>query len=258
VRNPDPAGEAWTAELKQTQRKIADHPGTRAYGRRKGFHQVHSILEQNQQVLLMTLDAPNEDQDLVRELFQNVREPIVREAFTQALMTAFHNYMASVKTLVDHTRVIVEGQQDPAFQEEYERHKVVVIDNPLSSFLHRLRNYVLHYGLPGFAQRVSISRAADAPAFELFFDKSALERWDGWTAESRKYLDSQPDQFDLRALVGEYAELIEDLYVWLFEALAQIEEPVGREVDHLIHRYIALLHRGPNRTGWPHGSPTCD
>lgn len=70
--------------------------------------------------------------------------------FQIEVIRLFHNYLASVKSLVDHTRIMVrEVHGNKKFSREYELKKQeIFVNSPLSCFVQDLRNYILHKGIP--------------------------------------------------------------------------------------------------------------
>jgi hypothetical protein len=62
----------------------------------------------------------------------------------------FHNFLASVKTLIDHTRNLVN--EDFVTKAHRSKYKVSVqqefASDPLARFMHDFRNYVVHYAVP--------------------------------------------------------------------------------------------------------------
>src|SRR5687768_1473513 len=62
------------------------------------------------------------------------------------VLRQFHNYLASAKTLVDHTRRLVEDvYKNTEFLEEYEvKKREQFAGKPLINFVQKLRNYTLH------------------------------------------------------------------------------------------------------------------
>jgi len=63
--------------------------------------------------------------------------------FQLEIVCLLHNYLASAKTLIDHTRILVEElYKNTDFWAEYEaRKKETFIDSPLAQFVQNLRNY---------------------------------------------------------------------------------------------------------------------
>ncbi len=238
----DPEGDAWTAELKAIRSELAAHPGTVAHQRSLAVRRAHGILVMNEHDLSQLLDAPDSDPDLVVELFQNVREPVVRDAFIQDLIRRLHNYVAAVKTLVDHTRRIMRAEADAAFKSEYEQRIAAMAAAPVVGFVQKLRYYFLHYGVPPFTQRVHPGRSADhGHAFEVLLSPADLLLWPDWSAGAKSYLRASTSEFDLRVPIREYNKLVESLYAWFYDAHWQVHRGSIEGADQVIARYNRVL-----------------
>ncbi|MGX7703289.1 hypothetical protein [Methylobacterium sp. Gmos1] len=86
-----------------------------------------------------------------------------KEAGTQAhreVSRRIHNFVAAAKTLVDHTRVFIEANYD---QTDISKIYKMEVDSKFAKnknvkFVHDLRNYMLHRGLPNSSMFSSILR----------------------------------------------------------------------------------------------------
>ncbi len=66
------------------------------------------------------------------------------------VMRLFHNFLASAKSLVDHTRAFVDDHYaGTAFKQGYDQKvQAELASDPLIKFIQDLRNHMLHRGLP--------------------------------------------------------------------------------------------------------------
>jgi hypothetical protein len=127
----------------------------------------------------------------------------------------FHNFLASSKTLIDHTRVVVNRlYSEHEFQDEYQQ-KVSqdLANHPLQKFVQNLRNYTHHYTLPIEALQITYSEDLN---FSMRLDVNALKVWGNW-GSSLSYLESFGNNVCLATLVTEYFVLIQNFYNWLAE-----------------------------------------
>ncbi|GAA1478133.1 hypothetical protein GCM10009623_25790 [Nocardioides aestuarii] len=235
--------------MRELQDAVQRHPGKAAEGTLRSIERIRLIQRANFEQLADVLNAPDHSPDLVGELFQNTREPTVREAYQQVFATAFHNYIASVRTLVDHTRAVVRRVERPAFVAEYERRLGPVRESSCAAFMARFRNYVIHYRFPRFVQEVHLQlldRDPEEPVLRMLLSRDHLLEWDGWSAGAKAYLRDQPEQFDIREPLQEYDDLITALYDdWFFPAFwaAHREDIAG--VGALIKEYNTVVGGGP-------------
>lgn len=155
-----------------------------------------------------------------------------------------HNFLASAKSLVDHTRVIVKRlYEGHVFLDEYEsKMNQDLAQNPVQKFIQRLRNYTQHYTLPILALQISFS---DDLNFNVKMDVKVLKRWNDWKS-SKTYLETLGDNFCIATLASEYYALIYDFYTWLmnrqqelhqtdFENLRRMEEELKAMEEQIIN-----------------------
>lgn len=175
--------------------------------------------------------------DLAMELVQNVRPPIVREQYLGELGRTLHNYVASVASVVDHSRALC-GHVAPEVVQEWNIRRVELWSaNPVLGFVKDLRNFMLHEQIPFFGTQVSMTNANKPNAtFErvLSVSRSALLGWDGWKSDARSFITSlAEDSIDLEEFVTRHAGIFLPLNYDLFNLLAKINAPLLVEVNGL-------------------------
>lgn len=243
----DEYGAAWARRVRELQEAVQRHPGTAAHVSLRSIERIRAIQQHNYEELTELLDEPNHNHDLLIELFQNVRDATVRDAYLQLFATTFHNYMASVRTLVDHTRVVVKKVERPTFVAEYERRLHPLRQSTCAAFMQRFRNYVIHYRFPNFIQHVRFAgRAPDEPALQMLLARADLLEWEEWTADAKAYLVDQEEQFDIRGPLREYDEMISTLYNWFFPGFSRAHGDVLAGVNALIDEYNSVLTSDPD------------
>lgn len=137
-----------------------------------------------------------------------------------------HNFLASAKSLVDHTRVIVNRlyPQDHEFRSEYQRKlNQDLASNVLQKFVQNLRNYTQHYTLPVLALQITFLGESNDLNSTLRIDVEMLKQWDKW-GSSKAYLDSLKEGLPIIALASRYYILIQDFYIWLSERQSEIHQ----------------------------------
>jgi hypothetical protein len=129
-----------------------------------------------------------------------------------------HNFLAAAKSLVDQTRVLIEEHYTGT--DVAKRFQVKITDDlsedPLVKFVHDLRNYMVHRGLPPTsmtlnATRTSINGPAEV-ATSIYTDRDKLLQWDRWTAPAREFLKNQPERFRILEFSAPYGERILRFY----------------------------------------------
>ncbi|BAZ85472.1 hypothetical protein [Dolichospermum compactum] len=170
------------------------------------------------QEYLEHLKTPNEA--LVKYSY-NKRENI--EALIDESSRLFHNFLSSAKSLVDHTRVIVNRlyPADHEFNQEYQNKlQADLANHPIQKFIQNLRNYTQHYTLP--IPDLQIAFGEDMK-FTMQIDTKELLKWKKW-GDSKPYLENLGDSFSLVDLANEYYQIIQDFYVWLTERQHNIHQ----------------------------------
>ena len=173
------------------------------------------------------------------ELLTKIREPANYEKLWNdkkgldmhllELTRLLHNLVASVMSLVEHTRIIINAHyKGTNFYDEYEKEKKNrFVNNRITGFVQELRNYTLHYGLP-FAT-ANLGLEVDPGTQETTFtnpitlDKARLLEWGGWTQKKGKpYLDAADDHIEIQIIMEEYSQAARDFQQWMWNRLQDI------------------------------------
>lgn len=130
-----------------------------------------------------------------------------------------HNFLASAKTLVDHTRVHIQTNHggtrfDAQYQEEVQKR---FSSSPVTKFVHCLRNYNLHYRIPlvDVSMNVSFESAGQVKEMRhsIYLRLDVLRDWDGWNRLSKHYL-GRADTLPVETLADDYMDLITPFFEW--------------------------------------------
>ena len=133
-----------------------------------------------------------------------------------------HNYVAAVKTLVDHTRKLERSLlPTEADAEDYEeRVRVEFAESPLAQFVQQLRNYSLHVRPAEAGIRVTWRGEDRVESRIVSLRVKDLQEWDGWNRHAERYLATCGREVDLLAVCLEYRDRVVALYDE-FEALVR-------------------------------------
>ena len=134
-----------------------------------------------------------------------------------------HNYVASVNSLVDHTRqtykrLYGKANQFPDYPAEVTRR---FDKDPVVQFVQRLRNILLHAESPGivFSGIMSDERTEN----EIGISTNYLKRHASWlNGPAKKYLAGAGDKVDVPPLIEAYDSRINDFYEWFGIRQSQI------------------------------------
>ncbi len=152
------------------------------------------------------------------------------ETVINEVLRLLHNYLASAKSLVDQTRVVIRSwYKETVFLKEYNNQVNSRFKNNLiTKFIEDLRNFNLHYSLPITNATFSIQLDKDTGQNTLTHSfvlvKSGLLEWSGWTKEGKAFLGELDDEIDIGNLVDKYYKQILDFHSWLVNRLQEIHK----------------------------------
>jgi hypothetical protein len=131
----------------------------------------------------------------------------------------FHNFLASAKTLVDHTRVLMKGYAESPLYSEYEGKIKIVGRSPMVKFCHDVRNYFLHQKNPANNYLIHQTWYEDdnvtiARGYVRISKDSLLEH-SNWSPESKKIINLLEKPFDIRELADVYFEEVSEVNEWI-------------------------------------------
>ncbi|MHC8310918.1 hypothetical protein ACYZUC_15040 [Pseudomonas sp. GT1P32] len=155
-----------------------------------------------------------------------------KEAGQQAhreLSRHIHNFAASSKTLVDHTRVFLEENYSKTEIIKSVQTKITstFTNDPVSKFVHDLRNYMLHKGLPNSHMFLLLQQDPAKPELGaelttgIRFDTKSLSEWSGWTAAAKQYLEQNEEYINIHHFTEEYLLRVNTFHSWLEELLCE-------------------------------------
>ena len=168
------------------------------------------------------------------------------EELHSEIIRLFHNYLAAVKSLIDHTRSYVEKRHtNDEFESKYKAQvKSSFIENNASSMIIDLRNYLLHRGIPPSTIREVFHVGTNMPPeIQIAFKISSLGDWKGWTSKSKKFMKNSGTHIGLKSLVAEYQNLVVHFYKWFDSELDNIHRAELEEFENL-KRKITEFEQG--------------
>jgi len=152
----------------------------------------------------------------------------------------FHNFLASAKTLIEHTRIFMNKyySKSSVLQAYEQKVKNECANDELCKFIQDLRNYMLHQGLPHTEMELSMKR--DGPLESAInLDSVKLREWSNWSSKSKAYLSKAPNKISMSSLVDEYEEKIGGLHSWLDRELRIYHKSDIKELEVMNKEYHA-------------------
>lgn len=130
------------------------------------------------------------------------------------IIRLFHNFMASALTLVDHTRTVMRDDAvNEAYRQEYQtRVNAEFVNDPLSTFVQDLRNYLLHKGIPSTG--INLELGEDT---RVFIDLNKMKQWNGWKSKSKEYMSKVSEELILLDIVESYTKKVQKFHEWFRE-----------------------------------------
>ncbi|MBA2311978.1 MAG: hypothetical protein H0V97_04155 [Actinobacteria bacterium] len=212
--------------------------------------------EENFQELRSALESV-EDPANVPLMFRRNRSLLAE--LQREVARLLHNFVASVQSLIDHTRITarsVYAEADADLKEYQRRVDLTFREDPLSQFVRGLRQYSLHYKLPFIGWVMSFSNESSTMSQAFFLNTAVLLEFDGWPAPAKRYLDDAGERIDLVEAVSEYRDSVRDFYLWFeddvrdlhSDAIEQVREYEEELALIELEGSIAMWEAGPPRT----------
>lgn len=145
------------------------------------------------------------------------------------------NFLSSASTFKDHIRYITKKIfANHKFLIEYEtRIKTTFANDPLSNFIIRFRNNYSHTSITGTKAVFRHNIDKGEIISEIILEKSKLSLDYEWNSQSKKYLDSSPDEIILRNVIDQYYSKVMEFYKWYEAMYFQIYEHDFKELADL-------------------------
>jgi hypothetical protein len=138
------------------------------------------------------------------------------EAVLEEASRLLHNFLASAKTLVEHTyhhvRDLYSGEP---FMSEYQQEvDKRLAKSSVNRFVQGLRNYNLHYRFPIVHAHLSWQRGNPLRS-QILLDTQTLGKWDKWDKHAKLYIEKHREGIPVDELALKHMVLIANFYHWL-------------------------------------------
>lgn len=219
--------DRWLALVREDQRAEATE-FTYAFEWLQTSHQIQNA---NYRELKVILERFTADRRLLDQANRDEQE-VLHFDFIRGL----HNYLASVKTLVDHTRTFRSRQVvDETFDQQCEVQLRLMRDNPIVKFLQEFRNPVLHSHLPRVALMTTFPEDKSVRR-QLTLSVAELLAMRDWSQHARRYIVEAQEGYyedqkyiDVAAAAERYQEAVASFYSWFYESIGILKGPLIAE-----------------------------
>lgn len=142
-----------------------------------------------------------------------------------------HNYLASVKTLVDHTRTFRSRHvSDPIFDTECDKQLQQLLNDPVIKFLQEFRNPVQHSQLPRVALTTTDTGPDGALRTQLTLSVTEILEMHEWSPLASQYIQEAQEGYyadkkyiDLVEAAQKYQRAITAFYEWFYRSIAIVK-----------------------------------
>lgn len=111
--------------------------------------------------------------------------------------------------LVDHTRIF---SNDFPVEHYQKRVNEGFAENPLHKFIQCLRDYTAHVRIA--KSNWVTKRDKEGRSVFFHFSTTDLNKWDGWDALSRTYIESNPEGINIEQLFQDYSKKVKFFHDW--------------------------------------------
>ncbi len=205
-------GERWIDLFHRREKS----EGTRIFGLVRHLATSHYVLNGNYK-------------ELHNLIMQYERDPYIwaienrpkLQACQKEFLRLLHNYLASVYSLIEHTRKFCKELNNQELEEDYQTDLEKLIANNCVGFLKDLRTYTHHCRLPFVSATFSWKaqngkKGKGIIRQKLILDKKDLLRWRSWSSKSKEYVEATEGEIDLKLTIGRYQGLIAAFYKCLY------------------------------------------
>ena len=190
----------------------------------------HFIMARNFHELIKNLDYHNSIEGMMH-LWEWKNRPILKE-FMNEIIRLLHNYLSSAVGMIDITRNVLKKHysKTPLLQEISSYIKSNIANDELLNFVKDLRHYIVHYKIPSPTASLSME---DISSNDVYFEKSTLLKWNGWSASGKAYLRKAPDEISIHSLITDYHKSISTFHEVLNKTVSAYHEIEFKEMHDL-------------------------
>jgi hypothetical protein len=153
-------------------------------------------------------------------------------------MRRLHNYLAAVKTLVDHTRAFRRRWAHDDFDRAFNARLEELLNNPVIKFVQELRNPAQHSRLPPITRVTTFEPVPPGPntvrpVTRLVVKVKDLNDLYEWSPLALAYVRANTDResIDVTLAVRRYQDLMDEFYAWFFKQLTITRKDLREDFD---------------------------
>ena len=231
---------------RELEKRLLDCAGYKVYAQMRTLEQSYYIFQRNHSELISALQIMQDPHMSLGLWNEKNRDKL--QAFQVEVTRLLHNFLAAVKSLVDHTRILLVQELyngDPFLPELTAKIKSQFADSELSHFVQDFRNYILHNALPMTSANRHYERGK-LPDNSIQLDIVELRKWNRWSKPSKKYLSQLNDKKKIHEISEAYVKLVVEFHVWLKKRQEEIHKKEFDEMKALNTIYEKALGQYPS------------
>jgi len=166
-----------------------------------------------------------------------------------------HNWLASVKSLVDHTRTFCRRWPHDDIAAKLASRIQSLQAEPVVKFVQELRNPTQHDRLPEIARVTTLEPLETGPnhfnpVTRLMVSTDNLRGLGSWSRAARRYIVQAADKenLDLMQSAREYQKLIGTFYEWFYDAVVDAHRPLWDDFTSRREELVRLQSRAQRGT----------
>lgn len=228
-------GRKWI-ELAQKRDKLE---GARILRSTKHLAVSHYVLSRNFQDLISLISSYEKNLEIFSISNRQQLDDLLKE-FTRLS----HNYLASVFSLIDHTRGFRKHLENAEFNKFFDEGVKKLQANPKFILVQELRAYTQHSRLPLASAKFSFKqKSVDGPATftqKLILGKATLLLSDRWSKNSREVIEQTEDGLDVKELIQHYQTTIDEFYTGIYGLITKLYLKEFQELFELEQEMLKL------------------
>jgi hypothetical protein len=225
------AARPWTREqiisstfqdLVRTQQTIDSLPGGKIFSKLDSLYLSLRVFLDATYDLLSSINLFKSESE--RSDFWNRPRRMDFERLEVRIQRGVFSATMAAMALVDHTR---KFSNDFPVEHYQERVNENFAENPLHKFIQCLRNFTTHVRIAK-SNWVTIRDKEGRSVFFLF-STTDLNKWDGWDALSRTYIESNPEGINVEQLFQDYSKKVKSFHDWFRSRVWERNSEILRE-----------------------------
>ncbi|MDA8402959.1 MAG: hypothetical protein M0Z56_02000 [Desulfobacteraceae bacterium] len=199
------------SEIQSIREKIENSEGMKCIAKMNYHNRCIGILNGNCKDLAEKLSIGENFAEAMSYGLMDQKNASLTAEYLEEIIRYLHNFLASASMLIDITRNLIKTYSNTKIYKKYqEKINLDFINDELSNFIGRFRNYILHCGVPSAGMRIDVSANTT-----VFLSRDEMLKWSGWNAKSKKYLNSCPEEIRITEFARLYTKKVDNLNQWI-------------------------------------------